>query len=314
VCLLHKSPTLVHLGFKGSSYDPSLFLHHTNGDIVIILIYVDDLVVTSNNPTLVQSVIDKLKAQFSIRDLGNLHYFLGIEMSANQYGLVLSQTKYLLDLLARVTISTYKPCLTPMVTGVHLTQHGSSLCTDPSLYRSVVGVLQYATLTRPDLAFPVNNVSQFMHQPTEDNWSAIKRILRYVAGTLHMGLQAHNKSNLQINAYTDADWAGNLDDRRFTSGFYVYLGSNLISRCSKKQPTVSPSSTEAEYRSLALTGTEILWLQYLLAEIYLSTQPIPILWCDNIGATFLASNPMFHAHTKHIKIDYHFVREKVASN
>jgi hypothetical protein len=155
-------------------------------------------------------------------------------VSANQHGLVLSQTKYLLDLLARVNMSTYKPCLTPMVTGVHLTQHDSSLCTDPSLYRSVVGALQYSTLTQPDLAFPVNKVSQFMHQPTEDNWSAIKRILCYVAGTLHMGLQVHSKSNLQINAYTDADWAGNLDDRRSTSGFCVYLSSNLISWCSKK--------------------------------------------------------------------------------
>jgi hypothetical protein len=108
-----------------------------------------------------------------------------------------------------------------------------------------------------------------------------------------MSLQIHNNSSPHINAYTDADWADNIDDRRFTFGFCVYLGSNLVSWCSKKQPTMSRSSTEAEYRSLALTCTEKLWLQYLLHEIQQCSQSIPTLWCDNIGATFLTANPMY---------------------
>jgi hypothetical protein len=122
-----------------------------------------------------------------------------------------------------------------------------------------------------------------------------------------MGIQIHKMTTLQINAYSDADWTENVDDRRSTSEFCVYLGSNLVSWCAKKQSTVSRSSTEVEYRSLALTCTEILWLQHLLHEILPSSQPISQLWCDNIGATFLAANSMFHAHMKYIEIDFHFV-------
>ena len=141
--------------------------------------------------------------------------------------------------------------------------------------------------------------------------SSVKRILRYLAGSPSHGIFLKPCHKLEIHAYCDADWAGCPDDRRSTSAFCIFLGSNIISWSSKKQHTVARSSTESEYRSLALACTELVWLQFLLAELHVKLQSPPTLWCDNIGATFLASNPAFHARTKHVEIDFHFIRERV---
>jgi hypothetical protein len=205
-----------------------------------------------------------------------------------------------------------KPCKTPMQPGLILSKtYGTSL-SNPFLYRTIVGALQYATITRPDLAFSVNKASQFISTPIDVHWQAVKRILRYVKGTLHHGLLLRHSPQLCLNAYCDADWAGDPDDRRSTTGYVVYLGLNIVSWSSKKHVTVSRSSTEAEYRSLAMTTSELLWLQSLLTELGQLSTTMPVLWCDNLGATFLAANPVFHARTKHIELDFHFVREKLA--
>jgi Reverse transcriptase (RNA-dependent DNA polymerase) len=308
------SSTLLSFGFKASHFDPSMFLAHHQGHILILLVYVDDIVITGSSPIQVDQCIQQLHSRFAIRDLGPLHYFLGLEATPNDQGLCLTQTKYLTALLTRVNMLNCKPCLSPMASGTIISSQGSAACKDPHQYRSVIGALQYATLTRPDLSFSVNKLSQYMHSPTEEHWTAAKRILRYVAGTLDHGLQFYKQTTPRIYSYSDSDWAGNYDDRRSTSGYCVYLGKNLVSWCAKKQPTVSKSSTEAEYRSLALCTQEVMWLEHLLKEIGIQQSHKPILWCDNIGATFLASNPQFHARTKHIEIDYHFVRERVVSN
>jgi hypothetical protein len=151
-----------------------------------------------------------------------------------------------------------------------------------------------------------------MHSPTDAHWNGVKRILRYLKNTLTYGLHIQTHNSFDLHAYSDADWAGCLDDRRSTSGFCVFIGSNLLSWGSKKQIAVSKSSTETEYRSMAGACTELVWLQQL-HELHVHIISNPILWCDNLGATFLASNPIFHAKTKHVEIDYHFVRKKVAT-
>jgi Reverse transcriptase (RNA-dependent DNA polymerase) len=268
VCLLHKSlyglrqaprvwfeklsSTLLSFGFSASIYDPSMFLAHHQGHILILLVYVDDIIVTGSDPVQVDQCIQHLNSRFVIRDLGQLHFFLGIEATHNKEGICLTQTKYLTDLLKRVNMMNCKSVLSPMASGTILSTTGVDPCKDPSLYRSVIGALQYATLTRPDISYSVNKLSQYMHSPNDDHWTAAKRVLRYIAGTLDFGLQFYKQSLLRIQAFSDSDWAGNLDDRRSTSGYYIYLGRNLVSWSSKKQPTVSKSSTEAEYRSLAL--------------------------------------------------------------
>lgn len=205
-----------------------------------------------------------------------------------------------------------KPQPTPMVAGTKLTLDGTNKFDDPKLYRSVVGALQYACITRPDLTYAVNKVSQFMHSPLEDHWQAVKRILRYIQGTQDMGLLLQKCSFPKLTALCDADWASDPVDRRSTSGFCIYLGSNLVSWISRKQSVVSRSSTEAEYRALALAVAELTWIQSLLSELHVPKyhQP-PQVFCDNLSTVLLSANPVMHSRTKHIELDLYFVREKV---
>lgn len=236
-------------------------------------------------------------------------------MQKDTNGLLLSQAKYAGDTLARVGMIKCKPMLTPLSTSEKLSCYeGTALSADDrTRYRSIVGALQYLTLTRPDLAFSVNKVCQFLHAPTNVHWTAVKRILRYVQHTLGFGLRLNKSSSTLISAFSDADWAGNIDDRRSTAGFAVFFGSNLISWSARKQPIVSRSSTEAEYKSMTNAIAEVIWLESLLKEFGVRMEKVPCLWCDNLGATYLSAKPVFHARAKHIEIDFHFVRERVTN-
>ncbi|KAM1661090.1 hypothetical protein EV2_004131 [Malus domestica] len=206
-----------------------------------------------------------------------------------------------------------KSCDTPCLPYNRLLKDDGQPYNNPTMYRSIVGALQYLTFTRPDIAFSVHQVCQFMQAPMTSHFTAVKRILRYLKGTMHLGL-TYSKGDLNLKSFSDADWAGDPNDRRSTTGLVVFLGTNPISWSSKKQQTVSRSSTEAEYRALSSTAAELDWIQQLLAFLKVSVRSTPVLFCDNLSAIALSFNPVQHQRTKHIEIDVHFVRERVARN
>lgn len=225
-------------------------------------------------------------------------------------GIVLSQQKYIQDLLNKASMGQCK-LPTPMITTLILSAYKGTLYENPQQYRSFVGALQYVTITRPELAYSVNNLCQFMHKPLDTHWKAAKKVLQYLQHTSSRGLQIRKSSSLQLTTYSDADWASCPDDRKSTLGFCIYLGPNLLSWSTKKQHVVSRSSTEAEYRSLATASAELCWFRSLFSELRLPQLHAPILCCDNLSTIALAKNPVLHARTKHVEIDLYFVHDMV---
>ncbi|KAL5578799.1 hypothetical protein UlMin_011241 [Ulmus minor] len=205
------------------------------------------------------------------------------------------------------------PCPTPAVVGKQRRAEEGEPLQNPTIYRSTLGALQYLTNTRPNLSFIVNSLSRHLQNPTTLHWQGVKRILRYLQGTLDMGLHIRYNNDLLLTGFSDADWGCNLDDRRSVAGYCVFLGDYLVSWSSKKQNVISRSSTDSEYRALANVACEIAWIQSLLSEISFPLPMIPVTWCDNSSAGALAANLVYHARTKHVDIDVHFIREKVIS-
>ncbi|RVW37281.1 Retrovirus-related Pol polyprotein from transposon TNT 1-94 [Vitis vinifera] len=268
-------------GYRQSNSDHTLFLKKQHGKITTLIVYVDDMVVTGNDPEERKALQNYLSREFEMKDLGPLKYFLGIEVSRSSEGIFLSQRKYALDLLQETGMSGCQPVNTPIE-------------------------------KRPNLAYALSVVSQYMHNPGEQHMNVVMHILRYLKNAPGKGiLFAKNVDHQSIEVYTNADWAGAVDDRRSTSGYFTFVGGNLVTWKSKKQNVVARSSAEAEFRGMALGLCEALWLRLLLQDLgYLSRQPIR-LFCDNKAACDIAHNPVQHDRTKHVEVDRFFIKEKL---
>ncbi|KAL6325928.1 hypothetical protein AAG906_038419 [Vitis piasezkii] len=181
------------------------------------------------------------------------------------------------------------------IVGQNLSKHDGDPFHDVTLYRSTVGALQYLTLTRLDISFVVNKACQFMSSPSNTHWLGIKCILCYLKGTTSYGLSMQPSSSLNIQAYTDANWASYPNDKRSTNGYCIFIRPNLVSWSFTKHKVVSRSNTESEYRGIAIVASEITWIQSLLTELCLSPSPPLLMWCDNQSAAHFATNPTFHA-------------------
>lgn len=327
VCLLQKSlyglkqasrqwfTTLSHaisqLGFKQSAADHTLYVKKTSTSFTALLLYVDDVLLTGNDMSEINSVKQSLHAQFKIKDIGEAKFFLGLEIARSAAGIVLNQRKYTLELISDSGLLGCKPASTPMDNSQKLGAASGTPLEDISSYRRLIGRLLYLTTTRPDIAFVVNQLSQFLSSPTDLHEAAAHRVLRYLKGSPGCGLFYPASSSSVLTAFSDSDWAGCVDTRRSITGYCVFLGSALVSWKSKKQTTTSRSSCEAEYRAMAATVCELQWLDYLLCDLQVS-HPTPIsMYCDNQSAMHIAHNPSYHERTKHIELDCHIVREKL---
>nr|XP_020162212.1 uncharacterized mitochondrial protein AtMg00810-like [Aegilops tauschii subsp. strangulata] len=272
---------LQQLGFRMTRSDASLFVYHQGTATAYLLLYVDDIILTASSPELLQQLTARLRDEFALKDLGALHYFLGIEVVRRADGFFLHQQKYAHELLERAGMLNCKPASTPVDTKAKVSALEGSPAPDAAFYRSIVGALHYLTLTRPDLQYAVQQVCLHMHSPRDSHWTLVKHTLRYIRGTMTLGLTLTASSSIDMVAYSDADWVGCPDTHRSTSGYCVYLGPSLISWSSKRQPTVSRSSAEAEYRAVANAVAECSWLRQLLQELLCVVPKATIVYCDN---------------------------------
>nr|XP_020168146.1 uncharacterized mitochondrial protein AtMg00810-like [Aegilops tauschii subsp. strangulata] len=303
---------LHQLGFRSTRSDASLFVYHQGTDTAYLLLYVDDIILTACTSKLLRRLTDRLRAKFAIKDLGPLHYFLGVEVVRRPNGFFLHQRKYAHELLDRAGMLNCKPAATPVDMKAKLSATDGTPASDAAFYRSIVGALQYLTLTRPELQYVVQQVCLHMHAPRDVHWTAVKRILHYIRGAMDLGLTLRASTATDLVAYTDADWDGCPDTRRSTSGYCIFLGPSLVSWSSKRQPTVSRSSAEAEYRAVANVVAECSWLRQLLHELLCPVDKATVVYCDNVFAVYLSAHPVHHRRTKHIELDIHFVRDQVA--
>ncbi|CAJ2640747.1 unnamed protein product [Trifolium pratense] len=305
------SQFLTTIGYTQMLSDPTLFTKSTKDSFTIILVYVDDIVLTGNSLAEIEATKSCLHKAFGIKDIGTLKFFLGLEVAHSQQGITLCQRKYCLDLLIETCTLGCKPSSVPMDPSNRLHHDDSEPHPNITEYRALVGKLLYLTSTRPDIAFPVQQLSQFLDAPTLAHFKAAQKVLRYLKGNPGTGLFFPRNSSLQLMGFSDADWGGCPDSRRSITGYCFFIGQSLICWKSKKQLTVSKSSSEAEYRALASATYELQWLSYLLRDLQVHTDKLPALYCDSQSALHIATNPVFHERTKHLDIDCHIVRERL---
>jgi hypothetical protein len=278
-----------------------------------VLVYVDDIIFECNNDSLLQWFAFSMESKFEMSMIGELSFFLGLQITQKSEGIFLSQEKYLREMLKRFQMEGSKAMGTPMVTGCKLSKDSDSPDVDQSSYRSMIGSLLYITASRPDIMHVVGIVGRYQATPKQSHLLVVKRIFRYLKETMNYGLWYPKNQNFQLSVYSDVDWANCMDERKSTSGGVFFLGDSLVAWLSKKQGSISLSTTEEEYIVVATCCTQVLWMIQTLVDMEVKyTTSIPI-HCDNTSAISVSKNLVFRSKTKHIPIKYHFMREKVTN-
>jgi len=306
---------LKELNFNSIIADQSVFYNSENN--TTITAHIDDLLVFAENKNEINSLKQQLKRKLELSDLGNISYYLGMEISRDRTKnkLFLSQKKYINELLSKFNINGDKPIYSPSVQGVRLEKNiEQAELKDMNLYQQQIGSLMYLmTATRPDIAFSVSNCARFMSNPNKEHFNALNRIWQYVKTTKNKGLLYESSDDfLTLKGYVNSDWGGDFTTRKSTTGYLFLLGNAPISWSSKLQKSVAISSCEAEYMALKEAAKELVWLKALFKQLKpLNSIIADTLYCDNKSAIDLSKNPEYHARTKHIDIQYHFIRDYI---
>ncbi|GKB27726.1 retrovirus-related pol polyprotein from transposon TNT 1-94 [Tanacetum coccineum] len=301
---------LVSKGFSKGSIDPTLFITKHGEDILLVQIYVDDIIFGSTNPKLSKRFEKLMHNKFDMSMMGELKFFLGIQIHQSPRGIFINQAKYAQEILKKHGMTSCDSIGTPMATK-HLDADLSGTPVDQTKYRSMVGALMYLTASRPDIVHATCYCARYQAKPTEKHLTAVKRIFRYLKDSINMGLWYPKDTGFELTAFSDSDHAGCLDSRKSTSGGIQFLGGDkLVSWSSKKQDCTSMSSAEAEYVSLSACCAQVLWLRTQLTDYGFHFDKIHM-YCDSKAAISISCNPVQHSRTKHIDVRYHFIKEQV---
>lgn len=304
------------LKFSGSMNDPCLYIKKTTSKILIIALYVDDLLIIGNCEKEIIRIKEEFKTRFEMKDLGAVEIILGMQITRDRPNrrLHVSQNEYLEHVLERFGMAESKPVSTPIERALAKVPIESDEKLEPNIpYRQAVGSLIYlVTGTRPDIAFAVSQVSKFLESPHNVHWAGVKRIMRYLAGTRTHGIQFDGKKGTDITGYSDSDYAGCADERKSTGGYVFLLAGGSVSWKSKKQTVTATSTCEAEYMACCTASKEAVWLSRLLSDICTEKSPSAItIGIDNNGTIDLSTNHAINERSKHIDVQYHYVRECV---
>jgi hypothetical protein len=301
---------VITAGFSASAQDPALFVHVSPRGRTLLLIYVDDMIITGDDPEYIAFVRTRLSDQFFMSDLGPLRYFLGIEISSTPERFFLSQEKYIQD-LDRASLIDHRTAETPMELNVHLVATDGEPLEDLTRYRHIVGSLVYLGVTRPDILYSIHILSLFVSAPTQTHYSHLLRALRYLRGTISHHLFFPRSSSLQLQTYCDATWDSDPSVRRSLSAYCVFLGGSLITWKTKKQVAVSHLSADVKLCAMALVTAVVTWLRWLLEDFGVSiSMPTPLL-SNSTWAISIARDPIKHELTKHVGVDAHFIRSQI---
>jgi len=300
------------LGFERNPLEPAVYRRSHSDGYLLVGVYVDDLIITGPYQANIDAFKEMMKS-FSMSDLGLLSYYLGIQVTQEKGVITLCQSSYTLKILEQIGMKGCNPCHVPMENRLRLSKNDKSPSVDKTKYRSVIGSLRYLVNTRPDIAYAVGIVSRYMEDPKGSHWAAVKQILRYLSGTVNYGCiyKKLNASETKLTGYSDSDLAGDVDDRKSTSGLVFLLGSCLVTWVSQKQRVVALSSCEAEYIASANAACQGIWLSRLLGELLGIQTPKVRLLVDNKSAIALSKNPVHHDRSKHIDTRFHFIRDCV---
>ncbi|GJV75544.1 putative ribonuclease H-like domain-containing protein [Tanacetum coccineum] len=295
-------------GYKRGTIDKTLFIKRDKKDIMLVQVYVDDIIFGSTNKSWCDEFEALMKSRFQMSSMGELTFFLGLQVKQNKGGIFISQDKYVAEILKKFDLVNVKAAITPMETKVPLTKDEEAIDVDVHLYRSMIGSLMYLTASRPDIMYAVCVCSRFQVTPKTSHLNAVKRIFKYLKGKSNLGLWYPRESPFDLEAFSDSDYGGSNLDRKSTTGGCQFLGQRLISWQCKKQTIVATSTTEAEYVAAANCCGQVLWVQNQLLDYGFNFMNTKI-HIDNESTICIVKNPVYHSKTKHIEIRHHFIRD-----
>ncbi|GJT73961.1 putative ribonuclease H-like domain-containing protein [Tanacetum coccineum] len=295
-------------GYKRGTIDKTLFIRRNKKDIMLVQVYVDDIIFGSTNKSWCDEFEALMQSRFQMSSMGELTFFLGLQVKQNKEGIFISQDKYVAEILKKFDLVHVKAAITPMETKLPLTKDEEAFDVDVHLYRSMIGSLMYLTASRPDIMYAVCVCSRFQVTPKTSHLNAVKRIFKYLKGKPNLGLWYPRESPLDLEAFSDSDYGGSNLDRKSTTGGCQFLGQRLISWQCKKQTIIATSTTEAEYVAAANCCGQVLWVQNQLLDYGFNFMNTKI-HIDNESTICIVKNPVYHSKTKHIEIRHHFIRD-----